>query len=331
MNATRRRLLCGSAAATAATLLPGALPGAARAQAQATWPSKTIRAIVPFTPGSTTDVIGRIVADALGPVLGQTILVENRSGAGGTIGSAAVAQSAADGYTLLLNASAHSAAPAAFPNAPYNAGTDLQGVVVFGVVPNVIVVQAERGIKSLKQLVDMAQKGNMTFASAGIGSATHWAAERFRLSAGIKAEHVPYKGGPEGLADVAAGRVDFMAIGSTSALPFIQGGRLVPLAVTTRQRSSLFPNLPTTIESGFADSDYTFWNGMLVPAKTPAPIIARLYAETMKLLKTPAMAERLAKQGVEPMPLTPTEFDALIAREISANIAIVKAAGLKFG
>jgi tripartite-type tricarboxylate transporter receptor subunit TctC len=322
---SRRTLLraSGAAAATAA------LPTTALAQTPA-WPAKPIRAIVPFTPGSTTDVIGRIVAEAISPALGQPIVIENRSGAGGTIGTAVVAKSDPDGYTILLNASAHSASPAAFPDAPYNARTDIAGVAVFGVVPNVIVVATDSGIKSLKDLVTAGQKRELTYASAGIGSATHWAAERWRLSAGLKGTHVPFKGGPEGLADVAAGRVDFMAIGSTSALPFIKGGRLIGLAVTTRQRSALFPELPTTIEAGFPDSDYTFWNGLLVPAKTPPAIVNRLHGEVMKAIKTPAVAERLVKQGLEPLSLSPGEFDALIAKEIVANLAIVKAAGLKF-
>ena len=320
---TRRSLFRASAAVLAA----GALSAPLLAQQ---WPVKPIRAIIPFTPGSTTDVIGRIVADGLSTSLGQPIIIENRSGAGGTVGSAVVARSDPDGYTMLMNAAAHSAAPAAFPNAPYHAGNDFSGVAVFGVVPNVLVISPEKGLKSLKALVDAARKGDMTFASAGIGSATHWAAERLRLSAGFQATHVPFKGGPEALADVAAGRVDFLSIGTSSGLPYIKSGRLLALAVSTRQRSSMFPDLPTTLEQGFADSDYTFWNGLLVPVKTPRALVDRLHAETMAVLKQPAVAERLVKVGLEPMPLTPKEFDTLIATEIKANLAIVKAAGLKF-
>ena len=320
---TRRSLFRASAAVLAA----GALSAPVLAQQ---WPVKPIRAIIPFTPGSTTDVIGRIVAEGLSTSLGQPIIIENRSGAGGTVGSAVVARSDPDGYTMLMNAAAHSAAPAAFPNAPYHAGNDFSGVAVFGVVPNVLVISPEKGLKSLKALVDAARKGDMTFASAGIGSATHWAAERLRLSAGFQATHVPFKGGPEALADVAAGRVDFLSIGTSSGLPYIKSGRLLALAVSTRQRSSMFPDLPTTLEQGFADSDYTFWNGLLVPVKTPRALVDRLHAETMAVLKQPAVAERLVKVGLEPMPLTPKEFDTLIATEIKANLAIVKAAGLKF-
>lgn len=170
----------------------------------------------------------------------------------------------------------------------------------------------------------------MTFASAGVGSATHWAAERFLLSAGIKATHIPYRGGPEALTEVMTGRVDFCFIGIPAAIPFINDGRLVPLAVSTTKRSSALPNVPTTIEVGFPDSDYTFWNGMLVPAKTPRPIIEQLHAEVEKTLALSAVQVKLATQGVEPMPLSPQEFDAVIAKEIISNVELAKAAGLKF-
>ncbi len=321
---TRRKFLI-SASALAAPLLPRL----ARAQQ---WPAKTIRAVVPFGAGSTIDVLGRIVLDPLSSALGQTIIVENRGGAGGSIGSAYVAKAEADGYTILVHAAAHSAAPAAFPNAPYDAGKDLRGVAVFGVVPNVTVVSPAKGIKSLKELVAAAKSGKITtFGSAGIGSATHWAAERLRLAAGFKGTHVPFKGGPEALTQVASGEVDWMSIGVTSGLPFIRQGRLIPLAVSTAKRSSILPDVPTNDEAGVPNSDYTFWNGILVAAKTPADIVERLYQETMKVLEQPAVADRLKKQGIEPMPLTPAEFDALIAKEIETNKAIVKAAGLKFG
>jgi tripartite-type tricarboxylate transporter receptor subunit TctC len=294
------------------------------------WPSKPIRAIVPFGAGSTIDVIGRIVLEPLSAALGQPIVVENRGGAGGSIGSAAVAKSEPDGYTLLIHASAHSAAPAAYPNAPYDAGRDLRGVAVFGVVPNVTVISPAKGIKTLKELVEAAKKGNMTFASAGVGSATHWAAERLKIAAGFNALHVPFKGGPEALTQVASGQVDFMSIGISSGMPFIRSGRLIPLAVSTLARSSALPEVPTTTEAGYPNSDYTFWNGMLVPAKTPRDIVDRLHTETMKVLQLPAVAEKFKPQGIEPMPLKPAEFDALIAKEIESNKAIVKAAGLKF-
>jgi tripartite-type tricarboxylate transporter receptor subunit TctC len=319
----RRKLLLSSGAALAMQLLP-------RFTWAQAWPSKPIRATVPFGAGSTIDIIGRIVLEPLSAALGQSIVVENRGGAGGSIGTAAVAKAEPDGYTILIHASAHSAAPAAYPNAPYDAARDLRGVAVFGSVPNVTVISPAKGIKTLKELVDAAKKGSFTFASAGVGSATHWAAERLRLAAGFNAVHVPFKGGPEALTQVAAGEVDFMSIGVSSGLPFIRSGRLIPLAVSTLKRSSALPDVPTTVEAGYPDSDYTFWNGMLVPAKTPASIINRLHEETMKVLSQPSVIEKFKPQGIETMPLTPAEFDALIAKEIESNKAIVKAAGLKF-
>ena len=311
----------------ALTLVTLLFPLAALAQP---WPSKPIHAVVPFGAGSTIDVLGRIVLDPLSAALGQPIVVENRGGAGGTIGSAYVANAAPDGYTILITASAHSAAPAAYPNAPYDV-RDLRGVAIFGVVPNVTVISPSKDIKNLKELVAAAKAGRInTFGSAGIGSATHWAAERLRLAAGFAGTHVPFKGGPEALTQVAGGEVDWMSIGVTSGLPFIRQGRLIPLAVSTAKRSSILPEVPTNEEAGVPDSDYTFWNGILIHAKAPADIVQRLHDETMKVLAQPAVAEKLKPQGLEPLPLKPAEFDAMIAKEVETNKAIVKAAGLKF-
>jgi tripartite-type tricarboxylate transporter receptor subunit TctC len=313
---------------TGAALAASALPQRARAQQ---WPSKTIHAVVPFGAGSTIDVIGRLVLEPLSAALGQRIVVENRGGAGGSIGTAYVAKAEPDGHTLLIHASAHSAAPAAYPNAPYDAARDIRGVAIFGVVPNVTVISPAKGVRTLKELVEASKKGTLrTFASAGVGSATHWAGERLRLAGGFNATHVPFKGGPEALTQVASGEVDWMSIGVTSGLPFIRSGRLIALAVSTAKRSSILPEVPTNDEAGVPNSDYTFWNGVLVPAKTPEEIVNRLHQETMKVLAQPGVMDRLKPQGLEPMPLKPAEFDALIAKEIESNRAIVKAAGLKF-
>ena len=304
-----------------------ALPAAAFAQS---WPAKPIRAVVPFTAGSTVDIIGRIVAEPLAAQLGQPIVIENRGGAGGTIGSQAVAQAEPDGHTLLIQASAHSAAPASYPKLGYNVAGDFSGIAIFGVVPNVTVISPKKNIKTLRELVDAAKKGSFTFASAGIGSATHWGAERLRAAAGIEATHIPFKGGPEALTEVMTGRVDFMSIGITSGLPLIRDGRLIALGVSTHKRSASLPNVPTTLELGYPDSDYIFWNGILAPSKTPRAIVDRLHAEVQKALALPAVREKFSGQGVEPMPLSPAEFDALIRKEIASNIAIAKAAKLKF-
>jgi tripartite-type tricarboxylate transporter receptor subunit TctC len=320
---TRRTFLKASAASAAIA----ATPRLASAQK---WPTRPIRAIIPFSAGSTIDVIGRMVADPLSAALGQSIIIDNRGGAGGSIGTALVARAEPDGHTILIHASAHSAAPAVYPNLPYDTARDFAAAAMFGVVPNVIVIAPSKGIKTLKELVERARKGGMTYASAGVGSATHWGAERLRLSAGFNATHVPFKGGPEALTDVMTGRVDFMTIGTGSGLPLIKAGKLLALAVCTRKRSSSLPDVPTTIEAGYPDSDYTFWNGMLVPAKTPRSIVDRLYAETEKVLRLPAIVEKFKAQSIEPLPLTPQAFDAMIAQEVKQNLALVKAAGLKF-
>ncbi len=322
---SRRRFL----SLAGATLATPALPRLALAQA---YPSRPIRAMVPFTAGSTIDIVGRIVTDPLAAQLGQPIVIENRGGAGGSIGSAAVAKADPDGYTLLINASAHSAAPAAYPNISYDPAGDFAAVIAFGTVPNVTVVSAASGIKTLPELVAKAKAkpGSVSYASAGVGSATHWAAERLRMSAGFEGVHVPFRGGVEGLVEVIAGRVDFFCVGVSSAIGFIKEGKLVPLAVSTPKRSAALPDVPTTIEAGYPDSDYNYWMGMFVPAKTPRDIVSRLNSETRKVLELPAVKEKFAPQGIEPMPVTPEEFDALVKKEVATNIALAKAAGLKF-
>jgi tripartite-type tricarboxylate transporter receptor subunit TctC len=319
----RRHLLAGCAAA----LVAPALGRIALAQA---WPSRPIRAICPFSAGSTIDILGRIVTEPLAQVLAQPIVVENRGGAGGTIGSLSVAKAEADGYTLLINASAHTAAPASYPNIAYDPAKDFSGVAMIGVVPNVLLIAPSKNIKSARELAERGKAGDLTYASAGVGSASHWGVERFRLAAGFAGTHVPFRGGPEALAEVMTGRVDFACLGTSSSLPFIRDGRLVALAVTTRQRSAALPGVPTTLEVGFPDSDYTFWNGILAPAQTPKPIIERLHDEITKILGVPAIREKLSVQGVEPFQLSPREFDDLMRREIASNLALAKAAGLKF-
>jgi tripartite-type tricarboxylate transporter receptor subunit TctC len=320
---TRRNFLL----TTGAALATPALPRPAWSQA---WPSKTIKAVVPFTAGSSIDIVGRIVLDPLARQLGQAIVVENRGGAGGSIGTSAVAKSDPDGYTILIHAAAHSAAPAAYPNLNYDTANDLSAVAAFGTVPNVTVVSAASGIKTLKELVEKAKSGSITYASAGVGSATHWAAERLRVAAGFNGVHVPFRGGPEGLTEVIAGRVDFYTVGISSALGLIREGKLVPLSVSTLKRTPALPNVPTTIEAGYPNSDYNYWMGMFVPSKTPRSIVEKLHQEVQKALAEQSVKDKFAPQGIEPMPVSSAEFDALIKKEIAQNIALVKAAGLKF-
>src|SRR5580704_7902287 len=300
-----------------------------RADAADAWPSRPIRAVIPFSAGSSVDIVGRIVLDPLSQRLGQPVVVENRGGAGGTIGCALVAQQPADGYTILVNASAHTSAPAIYPGAPYDVTRDFSGVIPFGSVPNVVIIAPSKGVRTLKDLVAAAKAGNMTFASAGVGSATHLAAERLRLSAGFNATHVPFKGGVEAITEVITGRVDFACMGVPSALPFIDDNELLALAVCTQRRTASLPNVATTIELGYPDSDYNYWMGMFVPAKTDRAILEKLRAETQKAMADPDTVEKLKPQGMEPMPLSPDEFDALVKKEVAENITLVKAAGIK--
>jgi len=320
----RRSFLTLAAAALAA-------PAFVRRAFADVWPKeRIIRALQPFAAGSTSDIVARVVLEAVSRQIGQTIIVENRGGAGGSIGTAAVAKADPDGYTLLTTSSGYAAAPAVYPNLAYDPLKDFAGVAILGVVPNVLMVAPSKGIRTARELVERAQAGTLTFASAGVGSATFWAVIRFLVSADVKATHVPFNGGPEALTEVMTGRVDFCSIGSASAMPFIRDGRLLALAVSTAKRSAALPDVPTTLELGYADSDYKFWNGMLAPAKTPRPIVERLHAEVQEALEKPQVQAKLATQGAEPLPLTPQEFDVMIAREIVANIKLAKAAGLKF-
>ena len=320
---TRRQFLQFAGAA----LTVPAFPSAGVAQA---WPTRMIRAMIPFAAGSSLDIVGRLVLDPLSSQLGQPVVVENRGGAGGTIGTGLVVKADPDGYTILIQASAHSAAPAAYPNITYDVAKDFVAIIPFGTLPNVTVVAPASGIKTLKELVAKAKAGSVTYASAGVGSATHWAAERIRVAGGFSGVHVPFRGGPEALTEVMTGRVDFTSMGMSAALPLIKDGKLTALAVSTPNRSRTLPDVPTTIEAGLPDSDYVYWMGLFVPAKTPPTIVERLRSETEKALKNPNVVEKFAAQGIEPMPLSPSEFDALVKKEIQTNIALVKAAGLKF-
>jgi tripartite-type tricarboxylate transporter receptor subunit TctC len=295
------------------------------------WPSKPIRVIIPFSAGSATDIIPRAVFEQLSIELGQPIIVENRSGAGGTLGVGTVAKADPDGYTLLANSSAHTIAHWIVPNIPYDTANDLAAVIPLGKNPNVLVVSPQKGWKSVHDMVAAAKSrpGTFNYGSAGIGTATHISAERFRQSAGLQAVHVPYRGGPEALTDVMTGRVEFYYCPISTAISLIRDGRLLGLAVSTPTRASALPDIPTSLEAGFANSDSTIWYGVFAPAKTPRAIIDRLHAATVKVLQSSTMQERLAQLAVDPMPMSPTEFDKLVRDEIAANEAVIKAAVIK--
>jgi tripartite-type tricarboxylate transporter receptor subunit TctC len=326
MKLTRRQSLRLAGAAFAIPFL------SRPAQAQS-WPSKPIRAFIPVVAGSTIDIISRIVFEQLSQQLGQPIIMENRPGAGGTIGGAAVARAEPDGYTFLMNSSQHSATPAFYPNATYDTARDLAAVAALGSSPNVLVASPAKGFKTLRDLVAAAKAkpGGFAHGTPGVGSAAHLSAERFRLSAGFEGVHVPFRGMPEALTEVMTERLDFACSSIAPALPLIRDGKLVALAVTTPQRTPALPEVPTTLEAGYANSDYTFWTGMFLPAKTPREIVERLHQETMKALRAPGVPEKLAQQGIDPMPIAPAAFDAQIKSEIDSILTLVKAAGIKFG
>jgi tripartite-type tricarboxylate transporter receptor subunit TctC len=322
MTTSRRHFL----KLASATLAAPAFAGRAAAD---NWPmDKPIRGIVPFSAGASIDIIGRIVADGLSQRLGQTIVVENRAGAGGTIGATQVARADPDGYTLLINASNHTVSPAIYQNLAFDPAADFAGIALFGTVPNVLLVAPSKGLRTVQDLVARAKTTDLTFSSAGIGSASHWAAERFRISAGFKATHVPFRGGLEALTEVITGRIDFCCIGISAAMAFIKDGRALPLVVTSLKRSPSLPDVMTSIEAGYPDSNYNFWNGLLAPAKTPRAIVERLHADVAAVLALPAIQAKFEVQGVEPSPVTPAEFDAQIRQEVADNLRIAEAAGV---
>jgi len=311
-------------------LCVGALGAVQDAGAQA-WPSKPVHVVVPFTPGSATDIMARTVGEKLSALLGQPFLVENRPGAGGTIGVGQVAKADPDGYTILVHSSSYTVTPTTYPNASYDTLRDLTGVAPLGLLPNVLVIAPSKGIHSVKELIAAAKArpGALNAASIGIGSATHLNAERFRLGAGIQVVNVPFKGTPEALTDVMTGRVDYYFCPVNAALPLVKDGRVTALAVGSSKRSIALPDLPTTLELGVANSDYNFWVGMFAPARTPHELIDRLYQETERALHAPEVREKLQRLGAEPMDLAPERFNAYIKEEIASNAALVKAAGIK--
>ncbi len=307
-----------------------AVPRAAAA-AEDSYPSKPIRVIVPFAAGSTTDIIARAVADKLGASLGQTLVVENKGGASGTIGQALLAQATPDGYTVMIHSSSHTVSPWTFARLPFDTTRAFVGITPIATLPNALVVSPEKKLTTLADLVAAAKAnpGSFNYASAGQGSATHLNAEKFRLAANIDAVNVPFKGSAEAVSEVIAGRVDYYFSPIAPVIGQIQSGQLLALAVGSPRRASALPNVPTTAEAGVPNSEFNFWIGMMAPAGTPAPVVQRLHDEVVKALATPEVRERFQKLGAEAWTLAPAAFDAYLQREIADNEALVKAAGLK--
>ncbi|HZL40111.1 MAG TPA: tripartite tricarboxylate transporter substrate-binding protein [Pseudolabrys sp.] len=301
----------------------------ASASAQA-WPDKTIRAFIPFGAGSATDVLPRTVFDALSKELGQPITVENKGGAGGTLGIGEVVRAQPDGYTILANSSAQTIAPFIVPNFPYDIAKDLSGALMIGQNANVLLVMPSKGWKTVADFVAAAKAkpGAINFGSAGVGTATHISGERFRLAAGIEATHVPYKGGAEALTDLLGGRIDFLFTPISTALPLIHDGRVVPLMVSTPTRASDLPDVPTPVDLGYKDATTIVWYAVFMPSKTPRDIVEKFHAAAMKVLATPEMKAKLKKLAVDPMPMTPAEIDKFVVSDLANNGKLIKAAGI---
>ena len=310
----------------------GLLAVAATATAQTQpWPSKPIRVVVPFTAGSTTDIVARAITDKLGAALGQPLVVDNRAGAGGTVGQALVAQAPADGHTLLIHSSSHTVSPSTYARLPFDTLRDFAGVTPIAQLPNVLVTSPAKNFRDLKSLVAHAQRnpGRLNYASAGNGSATHLNAEKFKMQGGFFAVHIPYRGSPEALADVVAGNVDYYFSPIAPVLPQIREGTLVALAVGSPARSAALPAVPTTAEAGVPGSEFNFWIGLLVSAKTPREVVVRLQAEVEKALAAPDVRERFARLRAAAWTLKPEAFDAYLQAEVAANAKLVKAARLE--
>jgi tripartite-type tricarboxylate transporter receptor subunit TctC len=306
----------------------GLSAGSAFAQA---WPTKPVRVIVALPPGSGTDITGRAVAASLAAQTGQPFVVENRPGGSGSIAMNLTAKADPDGYTILVMSSSWTVTPSTVPSLPYDTLKDLAGVTMLADIANALAVRADRDVKSVKDLIAAAKAnpGKMNAAVIGAGSATHLTTERFRLSAGIDVISVPYKGTPEALTDVLSGRVDYCFCPIGNVMPMVKDGRLRALAVSSKQRASTQPDLPTTEEAGVPNSAQPFWVGMGVPGKTPRDIVAKLHAETVKALNSPEIKARWVSLNQDVRIFTPEAFDALLREEVVSNAKLVKDANIK--
>jgi tripartite-type tricarboxylate transporter receptor subunit TctC len=311
-------------------LLAFLLACAAPAHAQA-YPTKPVHVVISFTPGSATDIVGRVVAAKLADYWGQPVVPENRSGAGGSIGSAVVAKAAPDGYMLLINSNAHSVNPAIYAKLPYETTKDFTDVVPLAMQPNVLVVGASSSHKSLKDLVDFGRQkpGAINFGHAGVGSGTHLNTEKFIAAAGIKVTQVPFKGTPEVVQAIFSGSVDCYWVPISAGMSHVKSGKLRPLAVSTAKRNPTMPEVPTTGEAGVRGADAPLWFGVWGPAGMPAEVVRKINADVRKALADPGVKERLMNLGNDPMDMSPEEFARFVRSEIDDYQRVVRAAGIK--
>ena len=314
---------------TATALFVGVLLMAvARAQP---YPSKPVRAVFPISPGSSLDIVGRLVCQKLSEAWGQQIVVDNRPGAGGTLGTALVARAPADGYTLLVSGISQTINTVLYTQLPYNAQQDFIEIAPIASMYQVLAIAPSQGIKSVAQLIALAKAkpGHVTYGSAGIGSGAHFAAEKLRLAMAIDALHVPYKGGPEAMNDVMMARIHYWLPTIGTALPFIQSNRLLALGVTSTQRSALLPDVPTLIEAGVAGYEESLWFGVWAPRGVSAGIVDKIAKDVARTIDLPALREPFRKLAAEPLHMTPAEFARFVRRENDSVKQIAKAAGIK--
>jgi tripartite-type tricarboxylate transporter receptor subunit TctC len=319
------RFLTRFAAAAALMLIAGA------AMAQA-WPSKPIRYVVPFAPGGTTDILGRTIADKLAIALGQPVIVENKPGAGGGVGAEFVAKSPADGYTIMGGTiSTHAINASLYKNLGYDPVRDFVPITLIARVPNMLVVNPSLPASNVKELIALlkANPGKYSFASSGNGTSQHLSGELFKTMTGVEMQHIPYKGSPPALADVVGGQVAMTFDNITTALPLAKGGKLRALAVTTAERTSVAPDVPTLAEAGLAGYEVGSWQGVFAPAGVPADIVKRLNAEIVKIINLPEVRDKLLALGAEPAPNSSAEFAALVKSEVTKWADVVKKSGAR--
>ena len=320
--AQRIRLYAGVLLATVA------LYSTASAQA---WPSRNVTIVVPLGAGSASDIVARVVADQLSRQLNRTFVVENRPGAGGTTGAATVAKADPDGHTMLAYG-ALSTANALYSKLAYDTLNDFAPVLALGQQAQAITTAPSKGYKTLGDLIaaGKAKPGSLNYSSAGVGSASHFAAERLLAAGGFTAQHIPFKSSGESVREIVAGRVDFSIQSFATTVPLVQDGTLLALALSAHKRSALVPNIPTTIELGLpAESVYTFYTGLYLPAKTPRDIVETLHSETTKALQSPEVQARFKAIGVEPLPMSVAEFAKFSRDEVNSTLMLAKAAGIK--
>jgi tripartite-type tricarboxylate transporter receptor subunit TctC len=319
---------------TAALVLAGAalaVPAAEVLAQSAKFPQRPVRVLVPVSVGSVADITARVIGAKLTERWGQQVLVDNRPGAGGVVAAGILLGAEPNGHTLMLHSIGHALNAALYTKLPFDTLRDFAGVAQVGSTPNVLVVSPELGAKSVRDLIAMAKAkpGQLNYASAGIGTGTHLLGEQFRLAAGIDLVHVPFKGTPEALSDLVAGRVQLFFAPLSPALPLVRDRRLLALAVSTAQRAPALPEVPTVAEATLPGFDFDFWLGLLASAKTPRATIAALSAEVRQVLELADVRERLLAQGVTARYSTPEEFDRFIRSEVARITKIVKAAGVK--